>query len=185
MLKTMLGAVLVVSAAGGLLRAASFSDPSPRVEERQLPDKMHSAMKAMPRIKVGYADADIVGADNRALQAAVDFVAGLGGGVVEIGPGDYLMRDSLHLRSHVTVRGTPGKTVLRKADAAASSLAIDGDFGEEQITVTDRRGIRNWRGRDDWEFQGARFPPHRGPPHRAQRQHLLDRSPAQRRLHGE
>jgi len=56
------------------------------------------------RITVGIRDADILGHDNRALQAAVDYVANLGGGVVEIGPGEYLMRDSLHLRSRVTVR---------------------------------------------------------------------------------
>ena len=62
-------------------------------------------MPDRPVIRVGQRDADIIGADNRALQAAVDYVGGLGGGAVEIGEGEYLMRDSLHLRSHVTVRG--------------------------------------------------------------------------------
>jgi hypothetical protein len=113
----------------------------PRPDERQLPTRMHSAMKDLPVVKVGQADADILGHDNRALQAAVDYVAGLGGGIVEIGPGDYLMRDSLHLRPFVTVRGAGGKTVLRKADGVVSSLAIDGDFGEEQITVKDPKGF--------------------------------------------
>src|SRR5688572_24541527 len=87
------------------------------------------------RITVGVRDADIVGRDNRALQAAVDYVGSLGGGVVEIGPGEYLMRDSLHLRPQVTVRGTPQKTVLRKAKSVASPLTLDGDYGEEQFTV--------------------------------------------------
>ena len=62
-------------------------------------------------------------------------MAGLGGGIVEIGPGEYLMRDSRHMRPQVIARGTPGETILRKADASESPLAIDGDFGEEQITV--------------------------------------------------
>jgi len=92
---------------------------------------MRSAMPEMPRITVGQTNTDVPGTDNRALQAAVDYVAGLGGGIVEIGPGEYLMRDSLHLRPHVVVRGTPGNTILRKADAAESPLVIDGDFGEE------------------------------------------------------
>ena len=91
------------------------SDFSPRPEEQQLPKKMHSAMKVQPSIKVGLEKADIVGSDNRALQAAVDYIAGLGGGIVEIGPGEYLMKDSLHMRSNVTIRGTAGKTILRKA----------------------------------------------------------------------
>jgi hypothetical protein len=51
------------------------------------------------------------------------------------------MRDSLHLRSGVTVRGRKGKTILRKADAATSALALDADFGEQQVSpvVDDRR----------------------------------------------
>ena len=116
-------------------------DFSPRVEERQLPTRMHSQMKALPRITVGQSDADIVGRDQRALQAAVDYVANLGGGTVEIAPGEYVMRDSLHLRPFVTVRGTPERTVLRKADGVTALLALDGDYGEEQITVLDAAGF--------------------------------------------
>src|SRR5436190_8970610 len=98
-------------------------------------------MSVRPAITVGRAGTGLVGSDNRALQAAVDYVANLGGGVVEIGEGEYLMRDSLHLRSGVTVRGLKGKTVLRKADGAVSPLALDGDFGEQQITVKDPAGF--------------------------------------------
>ncbi len=116
-------------------------DFSPRIDERQLPTRMHSAMRDQPIVRVGQADAEIIGQDNRALQAAVDYAAGLGGGTVHIGPGEYLMRDSLHLRPFVTVGGTPGKTLLRKADGVVSPLAIDGDFGEEQITVRDATGF--------------------------------------------
>lgn len=93
------------------------------------------------RITVGHRDADIVGGDNRALQAAVDYVGCLGGGEVEIGAGEYLMRDSLHLRSRVTVRGVRGQTVLRKAREHRSPLAADGDFGEAAITVADPAGF--------------------------------------------
>src|SRR5262245_10494408 len=100
---------------------------APPADEQQLPHAMHSEMKERPRISVGQNNADIVGSDERALQAAVDYIAGLGGGVVEIGPGEFLMHDSLHLRSFVTVRGTKGKTILRKAKAATSPLAVDGD----------------------------------------------------------
>ncbi len=107
----------------------------------QLPGAMHVEMKERPRIRVGLSDADVAGGDHRALQAAVDYVAGLGGGVVEIGPGEFQMRDSLHLRSHVTVKGTPGKTVLRKAKGHQSALQLDGDFGEEQITLVDPTGF--------------------------------------------
>ena len=138
----------ILLASGLLIFQGLADDSGPRAAEQQLPTRMHSQMKTLPRVTVGRSDADIVGRDNRALQAAVDYVANLGGGVVEIGPGEYLMRDSLHLRAFVTVRGTPGKTVLRKADSVTSLLTLDGDYGEEQATVANvaalagRRSIR-------------------------------------------
>lgn len=98
------------------------------------------------RITVGHHDADIVGKDNRALQAAVDYVGNLGGGLVEIGPGEYIMRDSLHLRSRVTVRGAGEATVLKKDREYRSPLAADGDFGEAAITVMNPDGFAIGRG---------------------------------------
>lgn len=137
--------------------ASDKVDFSPRIEEQQLPRAMHSKMKERPRISVGLHDADIVGSDNRALQAAVDYVAGLGGGTVEIGEGEYTMHDSLHLRSFVVVRGVKGKTILRKAKAAVSPLALDGDFGEEQITVVNPEGFRVGSGVAIWDANSGGF----------------------------
>jgi hypothetical protein len=99
-------------------------------------------VKRSLQIRVGLKDADVVGNTNIALQAAVDYVGGLGGGTVAIGPGVYLMEDSLHLRNGVHVQGSGEETVLRKADGASSPLATDGDYGEEQIMVTDDIGLR-------------------------------------------
>ena len=124
---------------------------------RQLPKSMHGSMTARARVTVGVRDADITGADNRALQAAVDYVASLGGGTVEIGPGEFLMRDSLHLRSHVTVRGQGARTVLRKARAASSPLEIDGDYGEEQITLKNPDGFAVGDGVAIWDKNSGGF----------------------------
>ncbi len=109
--------------------------------EQQLPTAMHSPMEEGASITVGHEDADLIGKDNRVLQAAVDYIASLGGGTVHIAPGEYTMRDSLHLRNHVKVVGVEGKTVLRKAEGVKSNLAMDGDYGEEQITVEDPHGF--------------------------------------------
>jgi parallel beta-helix repeat protein len=136
---------------------ARADDLAPKPEERQLPYAMHSPMKGRPTIRVGRRDTDLVGADHRVLQAAVDYVANLGGGTVEIGEGEYLMGDSLHLRSNVTVRGRKGKTILRKADAAVSPLAIDGDFGEQQVTVRDPKGFEVGSGVTIWDDHGGGF----------------------------
>ncbi len=123
----------------------------------QLPRAMHTLMKERPIVRVGVSAGDIVGSDNRALQAAVDYVAGLGGGTVEIGEGTYIMRDSLHLRSHVTVRGQGEKTVLLKAPGTASPLAADGDYGEEQVTVKDAEGFRVGDGVAVWDKNSGGF----------------------------
>lgn len=112
---------------------------------RRYPENDLHALPAI-RVTVGVSDADIVGQDNRALQAAVDYVGNLGGGEVLIGPGEYLMRDSLHLRSRVTVRGAGAKTILKKDREYRSLLEADGDFGEAAITVKDPQGFAVGRG---------------------------------------
>lgn len=137
--------------------AGNGQELSPPVDEQQLPHAMHSQMKEPPLITVGPTDADIVGSDNRALQAAVDYIAGLGGGVVEIKGGEFLMRDSLHLRSFVTVRGAKDKTVLRKARSVSSALALDGDFGEEQVTLSNPDGFKVGYGITIWDSQSGGF----------------------------
>jgi hypothetical protein len=132
-------------------------DFSPLPEEQQLPSKMRSKMKVLPAISVGHANADIIGTDNRALQAAVDYIAGLGGGIVNILPGTYLMNDSLHLRENVTVRGTAGETVLLKSKCSVSSLGLDGDFGEEQVTVAAPEGFQPGYGITVWDNRSGGF----------------------------
>jgi parallel beta-helix repeat protein len=139
------------------LAAEAQRDFSPPPDERQLPKAMHSAMKELPRIAVGKENAELTGGDNRALQAAVDYIAGLGGGVVEIAEGLYIMRDSLHLRSNVTIRGKKGKTTLQKADGAVSALALDGDFGEQQVTVQDPAGFAVGYGVAVWDERAGGF----------------------------
>jgi len=149
--------LLIISIVAVTFGSESQEDFSPKPQEQQLPKIMHSAMKELPRITVGNKNADIIGNDNRALQAAVDYIAGLGGGVVEIGEGEYLMYDSLHLRKNVTVCGTKGKTILRKAEGVVSSLVLDGDFGEQQFTVENPEGFVVGSGVAIWDDRAGGF----------------------------
>jgi parallel beta-helix repeat protein len=129
----------------------------PIADSTQLPHFMHTEMKERPKLTVGLQAGDMTGSDNRVLQAAVDYVASLGGGIVEIGPGEYLMRDSLHLRAQVTVRGTAGQTILRKARSTASPLKLDGDYGEEQFTVKNAEGFEVGNGVAIWDKNSGGF----------------------------
>jgi hypothetical protein len=158
-MKTTITIACVLMLGHVIARASGNQDKdwSPPAKEAQLPMKMRAAMAETPRITVGQSNTDLVGADNRVLQAAVDYVAAMGGGTVEIGPGEYSMRDSLHLRPHITVRGTRGKTIFRKADGVESPLATDGDFGEEQITVADPKGFEVGCGVAIWSKRANGF----------------------------
>ncbi len=150
--------VLFVAGMAGISYASETpGDPSPKPDEQQLPKAMHSAMKELPLITVGRENAQLIGSDNRVLQAAVDYIAGLGGGTVAVGPGEYLMYDSLHLRTNVTVKGSKDKTILRKADSSVSALALDGDFGEQQITVENPNGFAVGHGVAIWDDRSGGF----------------------------
>ncbi len=148
---------LALSAAGRSFASQAQQDFSPKPQEQQLLRAMHSQMKELPTITVGLENAALIGSDNRVLQAAVDYIAGLGGGIVEIGPGQYIMHDSLHLRPNVTIRGKKDKTTLRKADGTVSALVLDGDFGEQQITVADPTGFAVGNGVAIWDDHAGGF----------------------------
>ncbi|MBL9127112.1 MAG: right-handed parallel beta-helix repeat-containing protein [Verrucomicrobiales bacterium] len=144
---------------GLLLSVPTVLAEAPPSPHRQLPKAMHGSMSERASISVGTpgSSATLSGTDNVALQAAVDYVAALGGGTVEIRAGTFLMRDSLHLRPHVTVRGQGDATVLRKAPAAVSPLALDGDFGEEQVTIAKADGFRVGDGIAVWDKRAGGF----------------------------
>src|SRR5581483_3144684 len=55
------------------------------------------------------------------------------------------------------VRGTSGQTVLRKAKASVSALAMDGDYGEEQVTVQNPAGFEVGYGLAVWDSQSGGF----------------------------
>lgn len=93
-------------------------------------------------IRVGIDAGDLRGRDHRALQAAVDYVAGLGGGTVHIGPGRYVLRNALTLRDNVHLVGVPGKTILAACDGFSTPLAADGDCNQREITVADPANLR-------------------------------------------
>lgn len=118
---------------------------------------MRGVMAERPRLTVGHSGADLNGTDQRVLQAAVDYLAQLGGGTVEIGEGEFRMRDSLHLRPGVTVRGQGPKTILRKAPGAVSALALDGDYGEEQVTLERAEGFEVGDGIAIWDNAAGGF----------------------------
>lgn len=74
-------------------------------------------------VTVGPAQADLIGSDHRVLQAAVDYVAALGGGTVHVLPGQYRLRNAVYLRSQVRLVGDGDASVLCKEPSRTTKLA--------------------------------------------------------------
>src|SRR5438046_291812 len=83
--------------------------------------------KQRATITVGPKKADLVGATDRVLQAAVDYVARLGGGTVHVLPGTYRLRNSVFLQSKVRLLGSGTDSVPDKEPSVATKLTLDGD----------------------------------------------------------
>jgi hypothetical protein len=93
-------------------------------------------------VTVGPRDADLVGKDDKVLQAAVDYVARLGGGTVRLLPGTYRLRNAVYLQSHVHLLGSGADAVLIKEDSRTTKLAADSDWYDQEITLVDAAGFR-------------------------------------------
>src|SRR5437773_1018607 len=98
--------------------------------------------KQRATITVGPKKADLVGATDRVIQAAVDYVARLGGGTVRLLPGTYRMRNSVFLQSKVRLLGSGTDSVLFKEPSATTKLIVDGDHWDQEVTLADPKGFQ-------------------------------------------
>jgi hypothetical protein len=105
-------------------------------------DRFEPNWKERLTVTVGQRDADLVGTDDRVLQAAVDYVARLGGGTVRVLPGTYTLRNAVYLASHVRILGSGPESILVKAASHATNLAADSDWYDQEITLEDSAGFR-------------------------------------------
>lgn len=93
-------------------------------------------------VTVGPEKADVIGSNDRALQAAVDYVARLGGGTVQILPGTYRLRNAIHLSSNLRIRGSGPESILIKEPWFGSKLVEDSDWYDQEITVEDASAFK-------------------------------------------
>jgi len=96
---------------------------------------------ATTRITVGKPGADRAGMNHVAIQAAVDDVAGMGGGVVELTDGVFEMRNAVYLRAGVVLRGQGDRTVLRKCDVRRTKLAEHAYHWDSSALLADPEGF--------------------------------------------
>jgi hypothetical protein len=92
-------------------------------------------------LTVGPQKADLVGTNEKVIQAAVDSVARWGGGTVKILPGAYRFRNAVYLQSNIRILGSGLDSVITKEASALSKLAEDSDWFDQEITLVDARGF--------------------------------------------
>ena len=93
-------------------------------------------------VTVGREKADLCGTSEKVIQAAVDYVVRLGGGTVEILPGEYRLRNSVFLGAGVRLLGKGLDTVLLKEPSTETRLAANSDWYDQEITLEDSSGFQ-------------------------------------------
>jgi len=126
----------------GLVRAGQ----EPRAPEVTNPratsgDPIEPKWESALTVTVGPDKADMVGSDHKVIQAAVDYVARLGGGTVHVLPGTYRMRNAVFLQSRVRILGSGADSVLVKEPSVKTKLALDSDWYDREITLEDPKGF--------------------------------------------
>jgi parallel beta-helix repeat protein len=140
----------VLRAASGLLAGAAlarrvFADERPPVTQPRATSgdaRVEPDWDRRLTITVGPAQADLVGRDDKVIQAGVDYVARLGGGTVRILPGTYALRNAVYLRSGIRLVGSGTDSVLLKNPSKTLALAEDADWYDQEITLADADGVR-------------------------------------------
>ncbi len=84
---------------------------------------------------------DIEGTSERAIQAALDYCARIGGGIVKVLPGTYTCRNSIFLPSGSRLVGSGAESILKKAPMAKTGISADSDWFDQEITLADGSGF--------------------------------------------
>ena len=127
----------------GMLPAAETRPQAPPVTRPRATsgDSIEPEWEQRVKITVGPQKADIVGSDHRVIQAAVDYVAGLGGGTVQILPGQYRFRNAVQLRSGIRIVGSGLESVCIKEPSVKTLLAENSDWYDQEVTLADASGF--------------------------------------------
>ncbi|HEY3790040.1 MAG TPA: right-handed parallel beta-helix repeat-containing protein [Urbifossiella sp.] len=93
-------------------------------------------------LTVGNDKGDLCGRDQRVIQAAVDTVARMGGGTVRLLTGTFRLRNAVYLCSNLRLIGSGPDTILIKEPSAATKLAADSDWYDQEVTLANAKGFQ-------------------------------------------
>ena len=93
-------------------------------------------------ITVGEKSGDLVGNSDKVVQAAVDYIARLGGGTVKVLPGTYTFRNAVVLPSRTRLLGSGADSVITRLPSVRTSLTLDADWYDQEVTLQDGSGFQ-------------------------------------------
>ena len=93
-------------------------------------------------VTVGNHGANINGNDDRAIQAAVDYIGRIGRGTVQLQPGVFKLRNSIFLPSNLRLRGMGDDTIITKHASHEAIIREDSDWYDQEITLKAGHGFR-------------------------------------------
>ncbi len=122
-----------------------YADDRPRVANPRATDgdeRFEPNWDERLTITVGQRKGDLIGNDDKVLQAAADYVARLGGGTVKVLPGTYTLRNAVILPSRIRLLGSGEESVITKIASDRIELADDSDWYDQEITLQDAKDFR-------------------------------------------
>lgn len=140
--RELLGQVSAFLLAGSARRLRCEEPASPRPRATDGDRRGEPPWDERTTVSVGQDRGDLIGRDDRVLQAAVDYVAGQGGGTVRVLPGTYTLRNAVFLRSGVRLIGSGTESVITKRPSTRVALADDADWYDQEIAVVDAADFR-------------------------------------------
>lgn len=142
--RVFLGSV-VGSGLAGLTGLSRAKDRRPEVDRPRATDgddRFEPNWDERLTLTVGPDKADLVGKDDKAIQAAFDYVTRLGGGTVKLQPGTYTLRNSVFLPSKTRLLGSGADSIITKIASQSVDVSADSDWYDQEITLKDASGFR-------------------------------------------
>ncbi|MDA1232258.1 MAG: hypothetical protein O2856_15905, partial [Planctomycetota bacterium] len=142
-LSTLAGSAAAMTAASAS-RSVLASDP-PQVTNPRATDgdeRFEPTWDERLTISVGEKSGDLIGSTDKVIQAALDYVARLGGGTVKVLPGTYTFRNAVWMPSRVRLLGSGTDSVITRLPSATTQLTLDSDWYDQEVTLKDGNGFQ-------------------------------------------
>jgi len=142
-LSAVTGTAAALSAAS-VTRATQASDPPPVKNPRATDgdERFEPNWDERLTITVGETTGDLTGNSDKVIQAALDYVARLGGGTVKVLPGTYTFRNAVWMPSRVRLVGSGADSVMTRLPSERTPLVLESDWYDQEVTLQNGKSFQ-------------------------------------------